>query len=278
MPLQSSYFNGKNILVTGAGRGLGKRFALGFAKLGARVGLLARSKGEIDAAHLEIEHGGGNALRLRSDVCDLEQLSTAVDRMKVYYGPIDAVICAAGVLGPIGPFLHSSAKAWNDTLQTNLVGVANTCRAVLPGMAQRRSGKIVVLTGPGAESSRPNFSAYAVSKTGAARLVEVLAEELRDSNVQINAVSPGSTYTSTTDEILHAAEHLNSKEVDAASQTRATGGTSPELQMDLLQFLLADSSNHISGKMLFVHDDWKRLAQGSASGGLYTLRRVVSKS
>ena len=278
MPNPSSYFQGKNILITGAGRGMGKRFAIGFAKLGARVGLLARSKGEIDVAHLEIEHSGGNALRLRADVCDLELLATTVDRMKVHYGPIDAVICAAGVLGPIGPFLGSSVKAWNDALQTNLVGVANTCRAVLPGMVERRSGKIVVLTGPGAEASRPNFSAYAASKTGVTRLVEVLSEELRDANVQINAVSPGSAYTTMTDEILHAAEILSAKETDAAAQTRATGGTSPELQMELMQFLLSDSSNHISGKMLFVHDDWKRLAQASASGGAYTLRRVVSKS
>jgi 3-oxoacyl-[acyl-carrier protein] reductase len=278
VPNSSNYFQGKNILVTGAGRGLGKRFALGFAKLGARVGLLARSKGEIDVAHLEIEHSGGNALRLRADVCDLELLCTTVDRMKVHYGSVDAVICAAGVLGPIGPFLSSPVKAWNDALQTNLIGIANTCRAVLPGMVERRSGKIVVLTGPGADASRPNFSAYAASKTGVTRLVEVLAEELRDSNVQINAVSPGSAYTAMTDEILHAAGILSAKENEAAAQTRSTGGTSPEAQMELMQFLLSDNSNHISGKMLSVQDDWKRLAQGSAPGGVYTLRRVVSKS
>lgn len=275
MASPQTYFQGRNILVTGAGRGLGKRFALGFSKLGARVGLLARSKAEIDAAHLEIEHSGGNALRLRADVCDLEQLATAVDRMRVHYGEIDAVICAAGILGPIGPFLNSNAKAWNDVIQTNLVGVSNTCRVVLNKMTERRSGKIVVLIGPGAESMRPNFSAYAASKTGAARFVEVLAEELRDSNVQVNCVSPGSTYTSATDEILRAADVVSAKEHETAALARANGGTSPEAQMELLQFLLSDSSNHISGKMLFVQDDWKRLAQGSSSGGLYTLRRVV---
>jgi NAD(P)-dependent dehydrogenase (short-subunit alcohol dehydrogenase family) len=271
----NSYFQGKNILVTGAGRGLGKRFAIGFAKLGARVGLLARSKAEIDAAHLEIEHSGGNALRLRADVCDVEQLSTAVDRMRVHYGDLDAVICAAGILGPIGPFLSSSARAWNDAIHTNLLGVSNTCRIVLPKMVERRSGKIVALIGPGAESSRPNFSAYAAAKTGLARLIEVLGEELRDSNVQVNCVSPGSTYTAMTDEILRAADVVSSKEREAASSARLNGGTPPELQMELMQFLLSDSSNHVSGKMVFVQDDWKRLAQTASSGGLYTLRRVV---
>lgn len=267
------YFKGKNILVTGAGRGLGKRFAIGFANLGARVGLLARSKAEIDAAHLEIEHNGGNALRLRADVCDLELLMTSVDRMRVQYGDIDAVICAAGILGPIGPFLTSTPRLWNDAIHVNLLGVANTLRAVAPQMALRRSGKVVVLAGPGAETTRPCLSAYAAAKTGVVRLVETVAEEIRDSNVQINCVAPGATYTSMTDEILRASDIVSEKELALASQARANGGTPPEQQMDLLQFLLSDKSNHVSGKLIYVQDDWKKFVNGPANG--YTLRRVV---
>jgi NAD(P)-dependent dehydrogenase (short-subunit alcohol dehydrogenase family) len=275
--LLQSPFKEKSVLVTGAGRGIGKRLAIGFAKLGARIGLLARSKAELDAAHLEIEHSGGNALRLRADVCDYEQLHTAADRMRVAYGHIDVVICAAGVLGPIGPFLDNPAKQWAETMNTNLLGFANTCRAVAPSMVARRSGKIIVLAGPGAETSRPNFSAYAVSKTAAVRLVEVLADELSESNIQVNCMSPGGTYTSITDEILHAGSRAGWKETEAASQVRVTGGVSPDRQMELAQFLASDDSNHISGKLLAVTDDWKKLRQGSASHGMYTLRRVQQK-
>jgi len=71
----------KGVLVTGAGRGIGKRLAMGFASAGARVGLLARSPAELDLAKLEIEHAGGVALRIRADVRDFEQVSAAVDRM-----------------------------------------------------------------------------------------------------------------------------------------------------------------------------------------------------
>lgn len=269
-----THFKDKSILVTGAGRGIGKRVAIGFAKLGARIGLLARSKAELDAAHLEIEHSGGNALRIRADVCDFEQVHTAVDRMRVHYGKIDAVICAAGILGPIGPFMENSTKAWMEALQINLLGVANTCRAVIPSMVEKRAGKIIVLAGPGAETSRPNFSAYAVSKTAVVRLAEVLADELSESNVQINCVFPGGTYTSTTDEILHAGSRAGWKETEAASQVRVTGGTSPEKQMELFQFLASEDSNHISGKLLNVTDDWKKLQQGSVGHGMYTLRRT----
>ena len=267
-------FKDKSILVTGAGRGIGKRLAIGFAKLGARIGLLARSKAELDAAHLEIEHSGGNALRLRADVCDFEQMHTAVDRMRVQYGKLDAVICAAGILGPIGPFMTNPAKQWMEALNTNLLGVVNTCRAVLPLMIEGRAGKIVVLAGPGAETSRPNFSAYAVSKTAVVRLVEVLADELSESNVQVNCLGPGGTYTSTTDEILHAGGRAGWKETEAASQIRVTGGASPEKQMELARFLASEDSNHITGKLLNVTDDWKKLLNGSVGHGMYTLRRV----
>src|SRR5690242_9698161 len=120
LPLTS--IRDKSVLITGAGRGIGKRLAMGFAQAGARVGLLSRGQPELDLAKLEIEHAGGNALRLRADVRDLEQLSAAVDRMRVVFGGIDVLIASAGVQGPIGPFLSSKAKAWNETIEINLIG------------------------------------------------------------------------------------------------------------------------------------------------------------
>ena len=72
--------------MTGSGRGIGKRLAIGFAGKGARVGLLARSKAELDLCHLEIEHAGGSALRIRTDVADYEQVAAAVERMRVQFG------------------------------------------------------------------------------------------------------------------------------------------------------------------------------------------------
>ncbi len=74
--IHTSEFKNKSILVTGAGRGIGKRLALGFARLGAKIALVGRSKAEIDLAHIEIEQAGGNALRIRADVTDPEQLSS----------------------------------------------------------------------------------------------------------------------------------------------------------------------------------------------------------
>src|SRR5579862_8900328 len=111
-------------MVTGAGRGIGKRLAIGFASKGARVALLARSKAELDLCHLEIEHAGGSALRIRADVCDFEQMSAAVERMRVHFNRgVQVLICGAAMQGPIGPFVETSPKNWTDLVNTNLIGV-----------------------------------------------------------------------------------------------------------------------------------------------------------
>jgi NAD(P)-dependent dehydrogenase (short-subunit alcohol dehydrogenase family) len=262
------------VLVTGAGRGIGKRLAIGFATAGNRVGLLARSKAELDLAHLEIEHAGGNALRIRADVTDFEQVNAAVDRMRVQFGDVHVLVCAAAIPGPIGPFVDQSPKAWTETIHVNLLGVMNALKAVLPHMIERRSGKIIVLSGPGATGARPNFSALAASKAAVVRLVETVAEEVLDHNIQINCMGPGSTYTHMTDEILRAGERAGWKETEEALQTRQTGGVAPEKQIQLALFLASEQSNHITGKLIHVTDDWKKLNTENIRPEMFTLRRV----
>jgi 3-oxoacyl-[acyl-carrier protein] reductase len=262
-------------LVTGAGRGIGKRLSIGFAAKGARVGLLARSKAELDLCHLEIEHAGGTALRLRTDVSDYEQMCAAVERMRVHFNrPIQAMFCAAAIQGPIGPFVESTPKAWTELLHTNLIGVMNSCRAVLPQMIERRSGKIIVLACGGASTGRANFAVYAATKAAVARFVESLAGEVSEHNVQINCISPGDTYTHMTDQILAAGERAGWRESEHAQQTRLTGGTPLEKQLELALFLASEQSNHVTGRLIGVMDDWKKLKTGSINPEQYTLRRI----
>jgi NAD(P)-dependent dehydrogenase (short-subunit alcohol dehydrogenase family) len=264
----------KGVLITGAGRGIGKRLAIGFARHGARVALLARSKAELDLANLEIEHAGGNSLRLRANVCDLEQMCAAAERVRSHYGSLDVLVCAAALQGPIGPLLETQPKAWTEAIETNLIGVANSCRAVLRQMIEKRSGKIIVLVGRGAADPRANFSAYAASKAGVVRLVETLAEEVLDHNIQVNAMVPGGTYTHMTDEILRAGDAAGWKEQQRALEVRVTGGVAPEKQLALALFLASESSNHITGRLLHIGDDWRKLEQASLSRDVFTLRRV----
>jgi len=266
---------GKSVLITGAGRGIGKRLAIGFAEAGARVGLLARSQAELDLAKLEIEQAGGTALRIRADVCDLDQMQAAAERVRSAFGSVDVLVAAAGVQGPVGPFLTTRPKAWNETIETNLIGAVNSCRAALPGMVERRSGKLILLVGGGSGHSRPNFTAYAASKAAVARFVECLADEVLDDNVQVNSISPGGAYTHMTDEILAAGEdRAGRREIEDAEQVRVTGGIAPEKQIQLALFLASEHSNHVTGKLIHVNDDWRRFERENMKPELYTLRRV----
>lgn len=268
-------FKNKNILITGAGRGIGKRLALGFARLGARIALLGRSKAEIDLAHIEIEQTGGSALRIRADVTDPEQLTLAVDRVRVVFGGgVDILICAAATPGPLSSFLQTPLKAWTETILINLLGVVHSCRAVLPSMVDKRAGKIIVLACESDVAPNLNFSAYTTSKTAVVRFVESLATELSEHNVQVNCLDPGAAYTNFTDEIIRAENRLEQSVVNQAKETRRTGGVSPDLQLQQAAFLASEQSNHITGKLIHVTDDWKKLRNATLRPDTLTLRRL----
>jgi 3-oxoacyl-[acyl-carrier protein] reductase len=274
----NSEFRKKNILVIGAGRGIGKRIALGFARHGARLALVGRSKAEIDLAHIEIEQAGGNALRIRADVTDPEQLVLAVNRARVTFGaPLDVMVCAAGVAGPLQPFLQTNIKAWTETIQVNLLGVVNSCHAVLPSMIEKRGGKIIALACDSDATPKLNFSAYSTSKTAIVRFVEALAAEVADHNVQINCFDPGPAYTNLTDEIIRAESRLEAPVVAAAKETRRTGGVAAELQLSMVTFLASEQSNHITGKLIHVTDDWNKLKNATLRSDALTLRRLAAK-
>lgn len=278
MRLQSGFAMGirdKSVLITGAGRGVGKRLAIGFAQAGARVGLLARSQAELDLAKLEIEQAGGTALRIRADVRDLDAMFAAVDRVRAAFGSLDILVAAAAIQGPVGPFLANRAKHWGETIETNLIGAVNSCRAAMPPMVERRSGKVILLVGGGSGHSRPNFTAYAASKAALVRFAECLADEVLDHNVQVNCMSPGGSYTHMTDEILNAGEErAGRREIEDAQQVRVTGGVPAEKQIGLALFLASERSNHITGKLMHVNDDWRRFERENMKPELFTLRRV----
>ncbi|MES1257752.1 MAG: SDR family oxidoreductase [Acidobacteriota bacterium] len=262
-------------LITGAGRGIGKRLAIGFAQAGFRVGLLGRSQGELDVTKLEIEDAGGSALRLRADVSLYDQVAAGVDKMTSTWGGVHILVASAGVQGPIGPFVENRPRDWQEIFETNVLGVLNCCRAVLPQMVQRRSGKLIVISGPGAATPRAGFAAWSASQAAMVRFVESLAEETRDHNVQINSVFPGQSYTNMTDEILRAGPRAGSAEIEQAEQVRLTGGVLPEKQTQLALFLASERSNHVTGKLIYVQDDWKKLEHENGRPNAFTLRRQL---
>jgi 3-oxoacyl-[acyl-carrier protein] reductase len=255
---------------------VGKRLALGFGRLGARIGVLGRSRAELELAQIEIEQNGGNALPIQADVSDGEQLRVAVERARVVFrGPVDVLVCAAAVSGPLAEFTFKSLKQWQKTIDVNLMGAVNACAAVLPSMIEKGSGKILILACGSDTAAVRNMSAYQTSKTALVRFAECIASELIDYNIQINCFDPGPTYTSLTDELISADGALDSRVVEAARETRRTGGTAPNLQMEHAIFLASEASNHISGKLVHMTDDLKKLRNAHLKADSFALRRVA---
>jgi NAD(P)-dependent dehydrogenase (short-subunit alcohol dehydrogenase family) len=141
-------------------------------------------------------------------------------------------------------------------------------------MIERRSGKIIVLACGGATPSRPNFAVYTGTKTALVRFVESLSEEVSDHNIQVNCISPGAAYTHMTDQVLAAGERAGWREIESAQQVRLTGGMAPEKQIELALFLASNQSNHITGRLIGVEDDWKKFRDKNVSAELFRLRRV----
>ncbi|HVS84900.1 MAG TPA: SDR family oxidoreductase [Gaiellaceae bacterium] len=272
----SGVLAGRTALVAGAGRGIGRAIALAYAREGAKLALLARSRDQLEAVAEEC----GGALCLPCDVASWDAVADAVQRLERELGPADVLASAAGVYGPIGPTAEIDAQAWAQAIDVNLVGAFHLCRAVVPAMENRSWGRVILLAGGGATAPLPFFSAYAASKAGLVRLAETLAEELRGTGVTVNAVAPGLVDTQMQDEVLAAGDRAGPllEKIRAARETGA-GAVPPEVAAELAVFLASDASAGLTGKLVAApHDPWRDWTGDAAdrisAGPWYTIRRL----
>ena len=183
-------FENRTVLVTGAGRGIGKSIALRFAEEGARVALVARTRSEVEDTAGRIEALGGRALAITGDVSVRGSAEESVVLTESELGPIDILVNNAGIF-IWRPFLKLAPEDWDRVIATNLTGAADLCRAVLPGMVERRRGRIVNVASIHGMRGDANVAAQAAAKFGMIGLTQSLAREFRVHNIAINAVSPG---------------------------------------------------------------------------------------
>jgi NAD(P)-dependent dehydrogenase (short-subunit alcohol dehydrogenase family) len=274
---------GRNAIITGASSGLGYSIAAAFLAEGANVAICGRDDKALETAraNLSLEVSGSQRLLvLTGDVSSKEQVDNLVNRSLEEFGEIDILINNAGVLGPIGKTEDMAFDEWRSVVETNLFGVFLSCRALLPRMRSRGYGKIVNLSGGGATSPRPFFSAYAASKAAVVRLTENLAEELRDTGIDVNAVAPGALNTRMLRETLAAGpERAGEAQFAQAVQQQKSGGSSLERAAELCVYLSSAVSDGITGRLISAPwDPWPRLHDHLAelrNTDIYTLRRIV---
>lgn len=270
----------KNIIVTGAGRGIGRAIAEECAAQGATVVLLSRTATELQETEAAIKKTNGKCLLHVCDISIDDSVKEAAAFAHENCGHIDVLVNNAGVQPPIGPFADTDIAEWKRNVEINLFGTLRCVQAVLPEMMQRKKGKIINLSGGGSTSPRPNFTAYAVSKTAIVRFTETLAVELKQFNIDVNAVSPGAINTRMLEEVLQAGE-ASGDELAAATRRREAGGDDPRVAAELVSFLASDVSDGITGKLISAKwDPWRELAfqdRLRSDSDLATLRRIDEK-
>lgn len=223
---------GQVAIVTGAGRGIGRAIALALAREGARVGLAARSNGELAAVAHELGQAGATTIAVPTDVRQEASVEALVGRILGEWQQVDVLVNAAGV-ATFAPVADSKLDDWEQMLAVNLRGAVLACRAVLPTMTGRRKGTIISVGSVVTSRALPGSAAYTASKYGLLGFSRVLAEELRPHGVRVGVISAGATDTPLWDGMPGAPDRermLKPDQVAEAALLMATLGPNATLE------------------------------------------------
>lgn len=182
-------------IITGASSGIGEATALELAKQGARLSLLARSSEKLAQVSSQAKaNGAPEVLELETDIRDETHVARAIDATINQFRRIDILVNSAG-LSLNGTVAGYSLNDWRTVLETNLTGTFLMCRSVLPTMKQQRRGQIINISSGAGRNGIKNMAAYCASKFGVIGFTESLAQEVRNDNIRVAALLPGSVAT-----------------------------------------------------------------------------------
>jgi 3-oxoacyl-[acyl-carrier protein] reductase len=185
---------GKNAIVTGAGKGLGKAISIALAQEGVNVALIGRTEKDLIAVAEELKAYNVKTAIAIADVSDIDAVNLAVESVKANLGTIDILINNAGV-GAFGKFLELEPAKWKQIIEINLLGVYYVTRAVLPEMIERQIGDIINVSSTAGKNGAAVTSAYSASKFGLIGLSESLMQEVRKHNIRVSTMLPSTVAT-----------------------------------------------------------------------------------
>ncbi len=196
---QINNLEGKIAIVTGASKGIGKAIAVALADAGAKVVLAARTRQTVEQAAAELRETGADAIAVPTDITDVNAVKNLVQRTLDTYQNLDILINNAGS-GKFGTVADFAPSDWDSVINSNLKGVYLCAKYALPHLLQG-GGQIINVLSIAAKVAFPASSAYCAAKAGALALTKVLAAEVRDQNIRVTAVLPGSVETPFWDDI-----------------------------------------------------------------------------
>ncbi|MET4142460.1 3-ketoacyl-ACP reductase [Pedobacter sp. UYP1] len=185
---------GKNALITGAGKGIGRALAIALAQEGVNVGLVARTEADLKNVAEELKAFNIHIAIATADVASIDSVNAAVAKVKTELGVIDILINNAGI-SSFGSFMELEPARWEEIVKVNLFGAYYVTRAVLPEMIDRKTGDIVNISSTAGQRGAAVTSAYSASKFALIGLSESLMQEVRKHNIRVTTLTPSTVAT-----------------------------------------------------------------------------------
>lgn len=190
--------DGKVILVTGAGDGIGRQAALSFASVGATVILLGKTVKKLEAVYDEIVACGGQEpaiIPLDLNGATKQNYIDMASTIAAEFGKLDGLLHNAGILGVLTPFSHIDLETWQKILQVNLTSTMLMTQALLPVLAKAPHASVVFTSSGVGRKGKAYWGAYSVSKFATEGMMQVIADEYENSSIRTNCINPGATRT-----------------------------------------------------------------------------------
>lgn len=268
-------------VVVGGTRGIGYEIAKQFFTQGHSVIIGGRNKKNAIKNARQIDPTGKFLVGESLDVTVESSCQKFIKRVSKKFKRVDVLIITAGVFGPFGQFDQVRLNRHLETVTINLIGVMRLCHLVIPIMKKNKFGKIILFSGGGIGGNIPlaNASSYYTSKGAIAFFAEVLSEELKLSNITVNAILPGQILTDLTKETFKiSSKILGPVLTRARDNLRKTGGNSVIPVINLVKFLISKDGSHISGRLLSAKWDSIIELKRELPPQKYKLRRLDGKN
>lgn len=237
---------GKVAIVTGSSKGIGRAIAAQLALSGARVAISSRKQDACNAVAEELRTKGADVISVAAHAGRKADLQNLVDRTLAEWGRIDIVVCNAATNPTYGPMSELTDSVFDKVIETNVKGTLWLCNMVVPGMAERGEGSLILLSSIAGLRGTATLGVYGISKAAIAALTRNLAVEWGPKGIRVNAIAPGLVRTDFAKALIE--DPVRAERARASTPLRRIG--EPEDIAGIAHFLASDASRYMTGQTI----------------------------